>query len=62
MGFAAPGTDNRALHSIDEALQSVAEDVEERRRSDRRWRVATLVVALLALGVSAGSFVVALLK
>lgn len=55
MGFPGPPTDNQALRSIDEAMQ-------ERRRSERRWRIATLVVALLAVCISAGSLIVALVK
>lgn len=62
MGFAGAGTDNRALQSIDQSIQAVADGVEERRRSERRWRIATFVVAVLALGVATGSFIVALVQ
>jgi hypothetical protein len=54
MGFQSPLTENPTLRSLDETIQSVADGVEERKRSERRWRIATFVVAVVAVCISAG--------
>jgi hypothetical protein len=47
---------------VEDEIQAIGEAVDERRRSEKRWRIATFVVAVLAVCISAASLIVTLTK